>query len=95
MRSGENALNVIDRVKAKLEEVKPSLPQGVEIVTTYDRSELIGRSIQTLRRQLIEEMLIVSLVILIFLWHLPSAIIPIVTIPIAVLLSFIPIYAWG
>jgi Cu(I)/Ag(I) efflux system membrane protein CusA/SilA len=92
MRQGENALNVINNVKAKIEELKPSLPKGVEIVTTYDRSDLIKRAIDTLKHQLIEEMIIVSLVILIFLWHFPSAIIPIVTIPIAVLLSFIPMY---
>jgi Cu(I)/Ag(I) efflux system membrane protein CusA/SilA len=92
MRQGENALNLINRVKAKIEEVRPSLPQGVELVTTYDRSELIQRAIDTLRHQLIEEMIIVSIVILIFLWHFPSAIIPIVTIPIAVLLSFIPMF---
>ena len=92
MRQGENALNVINRVKEKIEEIKPSLPKGVEIVTTYDRSELIKRSIDTLKHQLIEEMIIVSLVILFFLWHFPSAIIPIVTIPISVLLSFILLY---
>ncbi len=92
MRQGENSLNVINRVKAKIEEIKPSLPKGVEIVTTYDRSELIERAIDTLKHQLIEEMIIVSFVILIFLWHFPSAIIPIVTIPIAVVLSFIPMY---
>ncbi len=92
MRYGENALNVINRVKEKIEEIKPSLPKGVEIVTTYDRSELIKRSIETLKHQLIEEMIIVSFVILLFLWHFPSAVIPIVTIPIAVLLSFIPMF---
>ncbi len=92
MRQGENALNVINSVKAKIEELKPSLPKGVEIVTTYDRSDLIKRAIDTLKHQLVEEMIVVSLVILIFLWHFPSAIIPIVTIPIAVLLSFIPMY---
>ncbi len=92
MRSGENALNVINRVKEKIEEIKPSLPAGIEIVTTYDRSDLIKRSIETLRGQLVEEMIIVSIVILLFLWHFPSAIIPIVTIPISVLLSFIPLY---
>ena len=92
MRQGENALNVINRVKEKIEEIKPSLPKGIEIVTTYDRSELIKRSIDTLKHQLTEEMIIVSLVILIFLWHFPSAIIPIVTIPIAVILSFIPLF---
>lgn len=92
MRQGENALNVINRVKEKIEEVRASLPKGVEIITTYDRSELIKRSIETLKHQLIEEMIIVSIVILIFLWHFPSAIIPIVTIPIAVFLSFIPMF---
>jgi copper/silver efflux system protein len=92
MRSGENALNVIDRVKNKIEEIKSSLPKGVEIVTTYDRSELIKRSIETLKHQLVEEMIIVSFVILLFLWHFPSAVIPIVTIPIAVILSFIPMF---
>jgi copper/silver efflux system protein len=91
MRSGENALNVIDRVKAKIKEIAPSLPPGVEIVTTYDRSDLIKRAIDTLKHQLIEEMIIVSLVIMFFLWHFPSASVPIVTIPIAVLLSFIPL----
>ena len=93
--AGENALNVIERVKAKIEELKPSLPEGVEIVTTYDRSELIKRAIDTLKHELIEEMIIVSLVILFFLWHFPSAIVPIVTIPISVLLSFIPMYRHG
>ncbi|OGD20551.1 MAG: cation transporter [Candidatus Aminicenantes bacterium RBG_16_63_16] len=92
MRFGENALNVINRVKEKMRDIRPSLPKGVEIVTTYDRSELINRSIDTLKHQLIEEMIIVSLVILLFLLHFPSAIIPIVTIPIAVLLSFIPLF---
>ncbi len=92
MRYGENALNVINRIKEKIKEIKPSLPTGVELVETYDRSELIKRSIETLKDQLREEMIIVSLVILIFLWHFPSAIIPIVTIPIAVFLSFIPLF---
>ena len=92
MRYGENALNVIRRVKARLEELKPSFPKGVELVVTYDRSELILGAIDTLKHQLIEEMIIVSLVILLFLWHFPSAIIPIITIPISVLLAFIPLY---
>ncbi len=92
MRQGENALNVINRVKEKLADVKSSLPEGVEVVTTYDRSELIKHSIDTLKHQLVEEMIIVSIVILIFLWHFPSAIIPIVTIPAAVFLSFIPMF---
>ncbi|HSP98760.1 MAG TPA: CusA/CzcA family heavy metal efflux RND transporter [Candidatus Dormibacteraeota bacterium] len=95
MRQGENALDVIDRVKARLEELKPSLPPGVEVVTTYDRSGLIERSIDTLLHALSEEMLIVSLVILIFLWHVPSALIPIITIPVAVFLAFIPFYYLG
>jgi Cu(I)/Ag(I) efflux system membrane protein CusA/SilA len=95
MRSGENALNVIDRVKRRIEEIKPYFPQGIEMVTTYDRSELIKRSIHTLVEQLRDEMIIVSLVILIFLWHIPSAIIPIVTIPVSVILAFIPILFSG
>ncbi len=95
MRSGENALSVIERVKEKLKEIEPSLPSGVEIVTTYDRSDLILKSIDTLQSTLIEELIIVSIVILIFLWHFPSAIIPILTIPIAVLLSFIPFRSMG
>ncbi len=92
MRYGENALNVITRVKAKLKEIESSLPAGVKVIVIYDRSNLIVRAIETLKNQLVEEMIIVSLVILFFLWHIPSAIIPIVTIPIAVLLSFIPLY---
>ena len=95
MRYGENALHVIDRVKAKLKDIEPGLPPGVNIVTTYDRSELINRSIDTLKHTLAEELTIVSLIILIFLWHIPSAIIPIFTIPIAVIISFIPMYAMG
>ncbi len=92
MRFGENALTVINRVKARLKELEPSLPPGVHVEVTYDRSDLILRAIETLKHQLVEEMLIVSAVILLFLWHFPSAVIPIVTIPIAVLLSFIPLY---
>jgi Cu(I)/Ag(I) efflux system membrane protein CusA/SilA len=95
MRHGENAVNVIERVKAKLDEVKPSLPAGVEIVPTYDRSGLIERAINTLKHELAIEMVIVSLVILLFLWHIPSAIVPILTIPISVLLAFIPMYYMG
>jgi Cu(I)/Ag(I) efflux system membrane protein CusA/SilA len=95
MRQGENALNVIERVKAKLEELKPSLPEGVKIVTTYDRSELIGRAIETVKGKLIEEMIIVAIVILLFLWHIPSAAIPIITIPVSVALAFIPMYMMG
>jgi len=93
MRHGENALRVIERVKGKLDEIRPSLPPGVKLVTTYDRSELILRSIDTLKHTLIEEITIVSLVILLFLWHVPSALIPILTIPITVLIAFVPMKA--
>jgi len=95
MRHGENALKVIERIKAKLNEIRPSLPPGVQVVTTYDRSELILRSIATLKHTLIEEISIVSIVILVFLWHIPSALIPILTIPITVLISFIPMKLVG
>jgi Cu(I)/Ag(I) efflux system membrane protein CusA/SilA len=95
MRYGENALNVIERVKEKIDSIRPSLPPGVELVTTYDRSELIQRSIDNLKEELLLEMIIVSLVILLFLWHIPSAIVPIVTIPVSVILAFIPMYFMG
>ena len=95
MRFGENALKVIERVRAKLEEMKRSLPPGVEIVITYDRADLIERAIETLKGTLIEELIIVSIVIMIFLWHIPSALVPIITIPITVILSFIPMYLMG
>ncbi len=95
MRHGENALDVIERVKQKLEDLRPTLPDGVEVVTTYDRSTLIKRSIDTLLHALKEEMVIVSVVILFFLWHVPSALIPIVTIPVSVFLAFIPLYFLG
>jgi copper/silver efflux system protein len=95
MRAGENALNVIHRIQAKLEEVRPSLPEGVEVVTTYDRSELIDEAIHTVKGKLVEEIVVVSIIILVFLWHVPSAIIPIVTIPVSVALAFIPMYAMG
>lgn len=95
MRAGENALNVIERVKAKLKELEPSFPKGVEVVTTYDRSELITHAIDTLEEDLLVEIAIVSIVILIFLWHIPSAIIPILTIPVSVVLAFIPMYFMG
>ena len=95
MRYGENAEKVIQRVRTKLDELKPSLPKGVEIVTTYDRAELIERAIETLKSTLIEELIIVSLIIMIFLWHIPSAIVPIVTIPITIIIAFIPMYLMG
>ncbi len=95
MRQGEDAPAVIARVKAKLSEVQKTLPQGVKIIPAYDRSELISRAIHTLKSTLTEELIIVSLIILLFLWHIPSAIVPIVTIPISVLLAFIPLYLIG
>ena len=95
MRFGENALRVIERVKAKLQEVEGSLPRGVRIVPTYDRSGLITESIGTLTRTLIEEAIVVSIVILLFLFHLRSALVPIVALPIAVVASFIPMYYLG
>jgi Cu(I)/Ag(I) efflux system membrane protein CusA/SilA len=92
MRYGENALNVIEGVKRKIESIKSSLPAGVRIVPTYDRSELIYRAIGTLREKLIEECIIVALVCLIFLWHVRSALVAIITLPIAILASFIPMF---
>ena len=92
MRFGMNALDVISGVKAKLHEIAPSLPPGVEIVTGYDRSWLINESIKTLKRDLILEAIIVSFVCIAFLFHLRSALVPIITLPIAVLAAFIPMY---
>ncbi len=92
MRFGENALRVIGRVKAKLREIQAALPEGVRIIPTYDRSGLINESIGTLRRTLIEEAIVVSLVILVFLFHVRSALVPILALPIAVVASFIPMY---
>jgi Cu(I)/Ag(I) efflux system membrane protein CusA/SilA len=90
MRFGENALRVIDRVKAKLREIQSALPAGVRIIPTYDRSGLINESIGTLRRTLIEEAIVVSLVILVFLFHVRSALVPILALPVALVASFIP-----
>ena len=95
MRDGNNALDVIDRVKSRLKEIEPGLPTGVRVVPVYDRSELIHRSISNARWTLIEVILTVVVVILIFLWHFPSAVIPVVTIPVAVLLTFIPLHYAG
>src|SRR5215472_1378379 len=95
MPFGENAEKVIQRVRDKITEIEPTLPPGVQIVTTYDRAELIERSIENLKSTLKEELIIVSIVIIIFLWHVPSALIPIVTIPIAILLAFIPMQSMG
>jgi len=95
MRHGENALRVIEAVKARLAALAPSLPDGLEIVPTYDRSELIEASIATLRRTLVEEMLVVSCVIFVFLLHARSALVPVLTIPIGVVLAFVPMVAQG
>jgi Cu(I)/Ag(I) efflux system membrane protein CusA/SilA len=95
MRYGENALGLIHRVEAKLADLQKTMPPGVEIVTTYDRAGLIERSIGTLEHALAEEMVVVSVVILIFLLHLRSALLPIISLPLAVLLSFVPMYLAG
>ncbi|MGZ3391932.1 MAG: efflux RND transporter permease subunit, partial [Isosphaeraceae bacterium] len=95
MRHGQNALEVIERVKAKLAEVEPGLPPGVKVLPVYDRSDLILRSIDNLKSTIAEVILTVVVVILLFLWDIPSAIIPIITIPIAILLSFIPFRMMG
>ncbi len=89
MRYGENALEVIERVKAKAEELKNTLPEGVELVPVYDRSELIINSIKTLRDKLIEEIIIVSLVCVVFLFHFRSALVAIITLPVAIIMSFV------
>ncbi|MGH7885103.1 MAG: efflux RND transporter permease subunit, partial [Thermodesulfobacteriota bacterium] len=95
MRYGENALDVIKNIKQKIEDIKPSLPEGVKVVTTYDRSGLIERAVATLKSTLTEEMVIVSVVIILFLLHFRSAIIPILTLPFGVLIAFIPMYYMG
>jgi Cu(I)/Ag(I) efflux system membrane protein CusA/SilA len=95
MRYGENALDVIDRVQARIDVLRDSLPAGVEIVPVYDRSNLIERAIETLRNTLIAEMLIVALVIGAFLLHVRSAFVAILTLPVAILLSFIPMFYQG
>ena len=95
VRFGQNVLQVIERIKAKLEAVKASLPPGMEIVTTYDRSDLIHRSIKTLTRTIIEESIIVSIIVVVFLLDFGGAVRAIVTLPIAVALAFIPMYYLG
>ena len=95
MRNGENALQVIDRVKAKIKEIEPGLPPGTKIVPVYDRSQLIHRSIDNVTTTIIEVIVTVVLIILIFLWHFPSAAIPIITMPVVVLLMFIPFHLLG
>lgn len=95
MRHQENALEVINRIKAKLKEIEPGLPKGVKIVTTYDRSDLINASIGTVSESLVMELVIVSLMLVFFLRHLPSALVPIIGLPIAVLIAFIPMKWMG
>ncbi len=90
MRHGESALRVIERVKEKIKEIEPSLPKGVKIVTTYDRTELIEKSIDTINEVLIEDFIIVAAMIIFFLMHLPSASMPIILLPIAMAIAFIP-----
>jgi Cu(I)/Ag(I) efflux system membrane protein CusA/SilA len=92
MRFGEDAQEVIERVKAKLREVEPSLPKGVKIVTAYDRSDLIRESVRTASENLVEELIVVGVLIIGFLLHLRSALIPIITLPLAILIAFIPMY---
>jgi Cu(I)/Ag(I) efflux system membrane protein CusA/SilA len=95
MRSGKNALETIDAVKAKLEALKPSLPPGVEVIPTYDRSSLIERAVRNLGEKLLEEFIVVALVCAIFLFHLRSAVVAIITLPIGILVSFIVMHYQG
>ncbi len=95
MRQGENALDVIDRVKKRIKEIEPGLPKGMSIVPIYDRSDLIRSAISNVSETLIEVILTVVFIVLLFLWHVPSAIIPVITIPVAVLISFIPFRMLG
>ncbi len=95
MRYGQNALDVIERVKAKLREIEPGLPDGVKVVPVYDRSDLILRAIDNLKSTVVEVLVTVALVVFLFLWHVPSAIIPVITLPIVILLSFIPFRMLG
>ncbi len=95
MRQGENALRLIDDVKAKIKEIEPGLPEGVKIVSAYDRSDLILRSMDNLKTTLTEEMIVVAIVIFVFLWHIPSSIIPVITIPVSIIIAFIPMKLMG
>jgi Cu(I)/Ag(I) efflux system membrane protein CusA/SilA len=95
MRQGENAVDVIDRVKKRIRQIGPGLPPGMEIVAIYERSALIRSAMDNVNETLIEVVLTVSLIVLLFLWHVPSALIPLITIPVAVLVAFIPFHAMG
>jgi Cu(I)/Ag(I) efflux system membrane protein CusA/SilA len=94
-RFGANALNVITNIKARLAEIAPSLPKGVEVVPVYDRSELIYRAIETLRRTLLEESAVVALVCIVFLLHVRSALVAILMLPVGVLMSFLAMRSLG
>ncbi|EKD22427.1 MAG: hypothetical protein ACD_87C00004G0001, partial [uncultured bacterium] len=96
VRFGENVLSVIERVKERIKnDIVPSLPKGVEIITTYDRSDLIERSIDTLKEEIIKLSIAVSVVCIVFLFHLPSALVVILTLPLAILISFICMFYLG
>ena len=95
MRSGKNALETIDAVKAKLEKLKPSLPPGVEIIPTYDRSSLIKRAVKNLEEKLIEEFIVVAVVCVVFLFHFRSAFVAIVSLPLGILAAFTVMYYQG
>jgi Cu(I)/Ag(I) efflux system membrane protein CusA/SilA len=95
MRSGENALNVIQAVKAKLDDIRPGLPEGVDLVEVYNRSGLIERSVATLKDKLLEEMIVVALVSLVFLFHLRSALVAVVSLPLGILGAFIIMETMG
>ena len=95
VRSGQNAMEVIDAVKAKLQSLKKGLPAGVEVVTTYDRSQLIKRAVDNLSHKLLEEFIVVALICIIFLWHFRSALVAILALPLGVLISFIVMYYQG
>jgi copper/silver efflux system protein len=95
MRQGENAVDVIDRVKARIRQIEPGLPEGMAIVPVYDRSLLIRRAVDNVSETLVEVAVTVAFIVLLFLWHVPSALIPLITIPVAVLVAFVPFRALG
>lgn len=95
MRFGENAANVIDAVKAKLDQLQEGLPEGVEIVTVYDRSDLIDRSVENLIEKLIEEIVVVALVCIVFLFHFRSSLVAILSLPVGILAAFVIMYLQG
>lgn len=95
MRSGKNALETIEAVRTKLSELQTSLPRGVEIVPTYDRSHLISRAVQNLKQKLVEEFIVVALVCAVFLFHLRSALVAIISLPLGILVAFIVMHYQG